>query len=78
MQSIAMPTIVNVSRSLPDALVVLGASGNFVKRTIWPSQFYLHRDGPLPKGLRIIGATRGSNPTASIALAERYGHSRYE
>jgi glucose-6-phosphate 1-dehydrogenase len=43
MQSIAMPTRIDVSKSLPDALVVLGASGDLAKRMIWPSLFHLHR-----------------------------------
>jgi glucose-6-phosphate 1-dehydrogenase len=66
MQSIAMPQLATVSSDLPDALVVLGASGDLAKRMIWPSLYHLHRDGLLPAGLRMIGATRGGNSTETF------------
>ncbi len=72
-----MPAILSVSSALPDTLVVLGASGDLAKRMIWPSLYYLHRDGLLPKDLRMIGATRSGNTTDNFRVFLQQELERY-
>jgi glucose-6-phosphate 1-dehydrogenase len=39
-------------------LVVFGASGDLAQRMLWPSLYFLLRDGLMSPALRIVGATR--------------------
>lgn len=42
------------------AFVLVGATGDLALRMLWPSLHSLHSDGLLPKGLRLVGASRSS------------------
>jgi glucose-6-phosphate 1-dehydrogenase len=42
----------------PGAFVIFGATGDLARRMLFPSLYFLHADGLLPDGLRIIGAAR--------------------
>jgi glucose-6-phosphate 1-dehydrogenase len=42
----------------PGALVIFGATGDLAQRMLFPSLYFLDRDGLLPSDLKIIGAAR--------------------
>ena len=43
-----------------DDIVIFGATGDLARRMLFPSLFSLERDGLLPEGLQIVGASRGN------------------
>ena len=55
----------------PTALVIFGATGDLALRMLYPSLYFLHAEGRLAAGLRIIGAARGDlEPDVFAARAE--------
>lgn len=48
----------DVSRLAPCAIVIFGASGDLTARKLLPALFSLYRQGSLPAGLAIVGASR--------------------
>lgn len=42
----------------PTAFVILGATGDLVRRKIAPALFHLHKQGKLPDGFRVVGFSR--------------------
>ena len=52
-----------------DDIVIFGATGDLARRMLFPSLFSLERDGLLPEGLQIVGASRGDlDDNAFMAL----------
>lgn len=45
---------------MPGAFVIFGATGDLARRMLLPSLYFLHADGLLPEGLRIVGAARST------------------
>jgi glucose-6-phosphate 1-dehydrogenase len=43
---------------LAQALVLVGATGDLAQRMLFPSLYFLHAEGRLPSGFRILGAAR--------------------
>ncbi len=43
---------------MPQTLVIIGASGDLARRMLFPSLFFLERDGLLPADLTIVGCSR--------------------
>jgi glucose-6-phosphate 1-dehydrogenase len=53
-------------------LVIFGATGDLAGRMLFPSLYFLERDGLLPKDLRVIGSSRGEMADeAFIALVRK-------
>src|SRR5665213_29161 len=49
------------------AIVIIGATGDLAQRMLYPSLYFLHAEGLLPAGFRIIGASRSEQSDEDFA-----------
>lgn len=60
-------------------LVIFGATGDLAARMLYPSLYFLERDGLLPADLRLFGSSRGElTDEAFIALVQKAVEARAE